>query len=95
MKCELENNTVVVSGTEHRIVPCRVLRYLLFYTKRDRILYEFIVYVLTLSCLGAVSTLSRSHSIASAGDKSLVVSKTIDIDKNPDRIMQELQYTKK
>ena len=47
------------------------------------------------SCLGAVSTLSRSHSIASAGDKSLVVSKTIDIDKNPDRIMQELQYTKK
>ena len=54
--------------------------------------------LLDLKCFnvtGAVSTLSRSHSIAAAGDKSLVVSKTIDIDKSPDRIMQELQYAKK
>ena len=35
-------------------------------------------------------------SIAAAGDKSLSVGiKTIDIDKSPDRIMQELQYAKK
>lgn len=47
--------------------------------------------------LGAVSTLSRSHSIASAGDKSLSVGKSFDIsiDKSPDRVMQELQYAKK
>ena len=47
--------------------------------------------------LGAVSTLSRSHSIASAGDKSLVMSsgRSMDIDKNPDRLMHELQIAKK
>ena len=39
--------------------------------------------------------MSRSHSIAAAGDKSLVISKTIDLDKSPDRVMQELQYAKK
>lgn len=46
---------------------------------------------------GAVSTLSRSHSIASAGDKSLVMSsgRSVDIDKNPDRLMHELQIAKK
>lgn len=45
--------------------------------------------------LGTVSTLARSHSIAAAGDKSLVVSKSVDVDKTPDRVMQELQYAKK
>ena len=56
---------------------------------------KFIYVFIYFNVSGAVSTLSRSHSIAAAGDKSLVVSKTIDIDKSPDRIMQELQYAKK
>ena len=50
----------------------------------------------SISKQGAASGLARSHSIAAAGDKSLSVGiKTIDIDKSPDRIMQELQYAKK
>jgi len=51
----------------------------------------------TIAKSGAVSTLSRSHSIASAGDKSLVMSsgRSMDIDKNPDRLMHELQIAKK
>lgn len=91
MKCELENNTVVVSGTEYiELFLPECIR------QKETEYYMSLLFMFwLLSCLGAVSTLSRSHSIASAGDKSLVVSKTIDIDKNPDRIMQELQYTKK
>ena len=50
----------------------------------------------SISKQGPASGLARSHSIAAAGDKSLSVGiKTIDIDKSPDRIMQELQYAKK
>ena len=50
----------------------------------------------SISKQGPASGLMRSHSIAAAGDKSLSVGiKTIDIDKSPDRIMQELQYAKK
>ena len=59
------------------------------------VLFHYSILYRCLNVTGAVSTLSRSHSIAAAGDKSLVVSKTIDIDKSPDRIMQELQYAKK
>merc|ERR1719319_1820594 len=50
----------------------------------------------TIAKSGASSTLSRSHSIASAGDKSLVLAgASSGFDKTPDRLLHELQMSKK
>ena len=45
---------------------------------------------------GPSSTLSRSHSIASAGDKSLALpGDRRDVEKNPDRLLHELHVARK